>query len=92
MTAALKGNLTRLSLLPAQNRIQVADRLDPALVYCGGECADRMETTFPIREGRRDGQDASSTNRLFAARFGMCRNKLGGFVGGIDPEFFPSFR
>ena len=92
MTAALKGNLTRLSLFPWKGHIHVTGCLDPALVYCGGECADRMETTFPIREGRRDSQYASSTNRLFAARFGMRRNKLGGFVGGIDPEFLPSFR
>ena len=94
MTAALKGDALRpLSLLTVEeSRFHVRGCLRPALVYCYGGCADRTEATLPIREGRRDSQDASSTNRLFAAGFGMRRNELGGFVGGIDPEFFPSFR
>ena len=60
MTAALKGNLTRLSLLPWKGAIHVTGCLGPAFVYRCGGCADRMEATFPTREGPHDGQHISS--------------------------------
>ncbi len=93
MTAELKGDALRtLSLLPWKSHVHVRGCLRPALVYCGGGCADRTEVTLPVWDGPHDGQNATLTNRLFTAWFGMCRNKLGGFVGGIDSEFLPTFR